>query len=249
MLRFNFKNSAQKAGQLFLHFFFPRVCFSCGKDLRYDSQIPLCPTCEQGLTLPGPLICQRCGVVLPSGGAHCFNCRGSKGDTYKCKVIRSACNFNTYSRGLVHALKYEGADYLAGYMGRFMAQRVGLFSELAGVDLVLPVPLYKRREAARGYNQSACLARSFCQQTALPLDTTSLVRVRDTKSQTKLGRTARLTNMTGAFKVTNPAAVKGKIVLLIDDVATTGSTLEGCAQALRLAGAKRVLAYTFAREN
>ncbi len=249
MLRFNFKNAAAHGCKLFLHLFFPRVCFSCGRDLRYDCQEPLCPACENGLTLPGPLICKRCGVVLKSGGAHCFNCRGSKEKNYKCKVIRSACNFNEYSRGLVHALKYEGADYVAHYMGRVMAQRFGLFAEFANVNLVVPVPLYKRREAARGYNQSECLARSFCQATGLALDTSSLVRVRDTKSQTRLGRAARLTNMTGAFAVKNPAAVKGKTVLLIDDVATTGSTLEGCAQALRLAGAKRVLAYTFAREN
>lgn len=249
MLPFNFKNAAGRGWKLLLHFFFPRVCFSCGQDLRYDRKEPLCPTCENGLTLPGPLICKRCGVVLKSGGAHCFNCRGSKEKTYKCKVIRSACNFNTYSRGLVHALKYEGADYNALYMGQLMAQRFGLFEELADVNVVIPVPLYKRREAARGYNQSECLARAFCRATGLALDTTSLVRVRDTKSQTKLGRAARLTNMTGAFEVKNPAAVKGKTVLLIDDVATTGSTLEGCAQALRGAGAKRVLAYTFAREN
>lgn len=249
MLRYNFKRAARQAGQYLSHFFFPRVCFACGKDLPHHRREPLCASCENGLTLPGPLVCQRCGVVLKSGGAHCFHCRGSKAATYKCKIIRSACNFNEFSRGLVYALKYQGADYVAPYMGKLMAHRFSLFEELAGANLVIPVPLFKKRESKRGYNQSELVARAFCKNTGLTLDATSLVRVRDTGSQTKLGRAARVTNMSGAFLVQHPAAVKAKTVLLIDDVATTGSTLEGCAQALRQAGAKRVLAYTFAREN
>ncbi len=249
MLPSNFKNCLHKTVQYTLHFFFPRTCFACGKDLPHDRQAPLCNTCENGLTLPGPLICQRCGVVLKSGGAHCYHCRGSKAETYKCKIIRSACNFNEFSSGLVHALKYQGADYVAPYMGKLMARRFSLLGELSAANLVIPVALFKKRERKRGYNQSELLARTFATQTGLPLDSTSLVRVHDTGSQTKLGRAERLTNMLGAFVVKNPAAVKGKIILLIDDVATTGSTLEACAQALRAAGAKRVLAYTFAREN
>lgn len=249
MLPFNFKTWFCNAGKYALHVLFPRTCFACGKDLPYHAQTPLCSVCENGLTLPGPLICQRCGVVLKSGGAHCFHCRGSKADTYKCKIIRSACNFNEFSRGLVYALKYQGADYVAPYMGSVMAQRFGMLAELSGANLVIPVPLFKKRYQQRGYNQSELLARAFCKQTHLPLDTTSLIRVRDTGSQTKLGRAARVTNMTGAFEVKDVAAIKGKTILLIDDVATTGSTLEACAQALRKAGAKRVMAYTFAREN
>lgn len=232
-----------------MHVLFPRTCFACGKDLPYDTQNPLCAACENGLTLPGPLICQRCGVVLKSGGAHCYHCRGSKSDTFKCKIIRSACEFNTFSRGLVHALKYQGADYVAPYMGALMAHRFSMFTELADVNLVMPVPLFKKRLKKRGYNQSELLARAFCKAANLALDTVSLVRVRDTQSQTHLGRTERLENMTDAFVVNNPTAIKGKIILLIDDVATTGATLEGCAQALRRAGAKRVMAFTFARES
>lgn len=249
MLPSNFKTCLHHTGQYILHVLFPRVCFGCGCDLTWNARAPLCPTCENGLVLPGPLICQRCGVVLKSGGAHCFHCRGSKAEKYKCKIIRSACNFNEFSRGLVHALKYQGAEYVAPYMGGVMAHRFGMLTELAGVNLVIPVPLFGRRQKKRGYNQSELLARAFCAKTGLALDTTALVRVRDTGSQTKLGRAARVENMNGAFDVKNPAAVKGKTVLLIDDVATTGSTLEECAKALRLAGAKRVLAYTFAREN
>lgn len=232
-----------------LHFFFPRVCMACGEDLPWNEEDFLCASCRARLVKPGPLICQRCGVELKSGGAHCFACRGSKGATYKCKLIRSAFVFNTSSRALVHALKYQGADYVAAFMGRLMAARYKELPELPQADVVIAVPLFPKRQRKRGYNQSELLARAFATEALLALDTTSLVRTRDTVSQTELGRKGRLENMTGAFRCVNPPAVKGKTILLIDDVATTGATLEGCAIALREAGAKRVVAYTFAREN
>ena len=237
------------AGRWVAHFFFPRVCFACGKDLPSQEEAALCSVCRAQLQAPGPLICQRCGVVLPSGGAHCFACRSSKAQRYKCKIIRSSFVFNTASRALVHALKYKGADYVAAYMGHLMAQRYPQVPEVAGGEVVIPVPLYPSRARKRGYNQSELLARAFAQEVSLPCNTTCLIRTHDTQSQTKLNRKGRLENMTGAFACVRPEEVRHKIILLIDDVATTGATLEGCAMALRQAGAKRVIAYTFAREN
>lgn len=251
MLRYSSKffHFLRSLGKSILHFFFPRVCVSCRQDLPFDTTDFLCASCKAQLQYPGPLICARCGVELPSGGAHCFACRGSKGAAYKCKCIRSAFIFNTSSRALVHALKYQGADYVAPFMGRLMAERYKDLPELGQADLVMPVPLFPKRRRKRGYNQSELLARVFANEALLALDTTSLVRTRDTISQTKLGRKGRLENMIGAFACKAPSCVKGKTVLLVDDVATTGATLEGCAIALRKAGAKRVVAYTFAREN
>ena len=232
-----------------LHFFFPRSCAACGQDLPWKETGLLCAACAEKLTPPGPLFCLRCGVNLPSGGAHCYACRGSKAKSYKCSLIRSAWIFNTSSRALVHGLKYAYADYMAREMGRHMAVRFSQYPELAGVELVIPVPLFTQKKRARGYNQSELLARSFSLHTGFPLQTRALVRNRNTVSQTKLGRTARLANMAGAFTCIDAQAVKGKTILLIDDVATTGATLEGCAAALKAAGAKRVFAYTYAREN
>lgn len=209
---------------------------------------PLCAACEDQLQPPGPHICQRCGVVLKSGGAHCYACRGSKAHNYKCKLIRSAFIFNTSSRALVHALKYQQADYVAPAMGRMLFAQFSKYPELAGIDLIIPVPLHPKKKRQRGYNQSELLARCFAREAGLALDTTSLVRSRHTKSQTKLGRHARLENMVGAFTCVNAPNIKGKTILLIDDVATTGATLEGCAVALKQAGARKIFAYTFARE-
>lgn len=232
----------------FLHFFFPKTCFNCGCDLPARSDSFLCVACEKELKTPGPHICKRCGAVLKSGGAHCYACRGSKAKKYRCKVIRSAFVFNASSRALVHALKYQQADYLAGHMGKMLLKKFSLFAELAATDLIIPVPLHPKKKRARGYNQSELLAKTFARELGLPVDTRALVRCRDTVSQTKLGRQGRLTNMIGAFSCRYPQRIKGKTILLIDDVATTGATLEGCAVALKQAGAKTVLAYTFARE-
>nr|QGT50790.1 hypothetical protein Elusimicrob2101_0530 [uncultured Elusimicrobia bacterium] len=149
---------------------------------------------------------------------------------------------------MVHALKYGGADYLAKEMGKLMAVRFCTYPELAEAETVMPVPLFPKRLRKRGYNQSELLAVSLACETGLACDVCSLVRTRDTVSQTTLGRKGRLSNMTGAFVCKNPSAVKGKVILLVDDVATTGATLEGCAAALKAAGAKKVFAYTFARE-
>ena len=242
------KHAWSRLVKLFLHFWFPRTCFACGRDLKWDATAPLCPACEAALAVPGPLICQRCGAVLKSGGAHCYACRGSQARQYKCRIIRSAFVFNASSRALVHALKYARADYLARYMGQQMARQFALHPELAETEVLVPVPLFPKRGKQRGYNQSELLARQLGRQIGLPVNTTALARVRNTVSQTTLGRQGRLQNMSGAFAVVRPHEVRGKTVLLIDDVATTGATLEGCAQALAAAGAKKVLAYTFARE-
>lgn len=235
-------------GQFFLHFLFPRTCLACSADLPYHANGYLCTSCQEKLAVPAPLICQRCGKVLKSGGAHCFACRGSKGKQYKCQIIRSSYIFNTASRALVHALKYRGADYVARFMAHQMALRYKELPELDGVDIVVPVPLFKARYKKRGYNQSELLARHFANACLLGFSAEVLCRVRDTPSQTHLNRAERLANMQDAFACVKPEFIRRKTVLLIDDVATTGATLEGCAAALKKAGAKRVFAYTFARE-
>lgn len=138
---------------------------------------------------------------------------------------------------------------MATSMGAQMARNFCRYPELSGAELIVPVPLFPAKFRARGYNQSEWLACNFSQHTGIPLCTSLLKRTRDTISQTTLNRAGRLANMTGAFTCVEPQQVKGKVILLIDDVATTGATLEGCAVALKMAGAKRVLAYTYAREN
>lgn len=156
--------------------------------------------------------------------------------------------FGPQVRAAIHAFKYADQPYLADYLAGWMNKYWSKYPDLEEVQLIIPVPLYPKKKRQRGYNQSELLARSLARMRQLPLDITSLRRVRNTPSQTQFGREGRLQNMSGAFSCATPEAVKGKIVLLVDDVATTGATLEGCAEALKAAGAKKVFAYTLARE-
>ncbi|MBO7238667.1 MAG: ComF family protein [Elusimicrobiaceae bacterium] len=241
-------NSLRRAWDGLLYVLLPNTCYSCKRDLHWQAKEPLCPACETAVKTVGPLYCLRCGKPLPDGGAHCYQCRGSKADHFKCKIIRSAVVFGPQVRGVVHAFKYADQPHLAGYLAQRMNKEWDKYVDLKEAELLIPVPLYKKKHKQRGYNQSELLAQQLAQMRGLPLDTQSLIRNRNTPSQTEFGREGRLQNMSGAFSCVNPAALKGKVVLLIDDVATTGATLEGCAEALKAAGAKKVMAYTLARE-
>ena len=244
MLLSNFKRLREGV----LHVLFPRTCYSCQRDLPFGSAGPFCAACAAAVQQVGARYCLSCGKPLPDGGAHCYHCRGSKARGRKCTLIRSALVFGPQVRAVVHAFKYADQTYLADFLAEYMAQSWALYPELAQAQLLLPVPLHPRKQKARGYNQSGLLARQLGEKCHLPVDSRSLVRVRNTPSQTGFGREGRLKNMSGAFACICPAAIRGKTVLLIDDVATTGATLEGCAEALKAAGAKKVMAYTLARE-
>lgn len=226
----------------------PRTCYACRRDVPFGWERPLCAACEALVCTPGPLYCQRCGKPLPDGGAHCYQCRGSKARSFSCKIIRSAVLFNPPVRALVHAFKYADRAQLSGYLAQYMVRQWPRYPQLHEAQLIIPVPLHAKKLKRRGYNQSALLARTLARQLHLPQAEDVLLRVRNTPSQTGFGREGRLRNMHGAFACVRPGCVKGKIILLIDDVATTGATLEGCAAALKEAGAKKVMAYTLARE-
>jgi ComF family protein len=142
-------------------------------------------------------------------------------------------------------LKYQDRPDLAaplGHLARHAARRAGLTA-----DLVVPVPLHPRRLVERGYNQAALLAAEVAVELDAPLSARALVRLRNTPQQAHLDREARLDNVRRAFRARNPPAVQGRRVVLVDDVATTGSTLAACSEALLAAGATSVTAIVIAR--
>ena len=245
--QFNFK-PLRKLWDGILYVLLPNTCYSCKRDLHWQAKEPLCPRCAAEVKPIGPLYCLRCGKPLPDGGAHCYQCRGSKAEHFKCKIIRSAIVFGPQTRGIIHAFKYADQPYLSSYLAGWMNKEWDKYPDLKEAQLIIPVPLHKKKQKQRGYNQSELLARELAKLRGVELDTTSLIRSRNTPSQTQFGREGRLQNMSGAFTCVNPAAVKGKNILLIDDVATTGATLEACAEALKAVRAKKVMAYTLARE-
>lgn len=231
-----------------LYLLLPRTCFCCGADLPRKDAGPLCQTCKTDLTLlDNMLVCRRCGLPLPDGGAHCYNCRGSKAAKYKCSLIRSSLKFTPASRSLVHALKYQKYVQAADFFVPFLYKTYLKNPEYLEADYIVPVPIHSSRLKERGFNQSLLLARGLSARCGVPC-AELITRTKKTKSQTSLGREERLNNVQSAFACADAAAVKRKAIILIDDVCTTGATLEECAKVLKAAGAREVLALTALRE-
>ena len=152
-------------------------------------------------------------------------------------------------RDLIHLLKYRQVKTVAPLLGRLLSEALS-GAQLPESLVVVPVPLFKRKLGERGFNQAEEIARAFVRRQALrsiQLDTSSLVRVRETASQTGLTRHQRRANLRGAFAVVRPERVADRSVLVIDDVMTTGTTAGECSRVLLRAGAKQVFVATVAR--
>ena len=230
-----------------INFFLPRTCFCCGADLK--NKTLLCEDCFKKVEVVQGLICQRCGVPLKYGGQYCYNCRGSKAAKYRCSFIRSSLKFNEPTRALVHAFKYEKYLNIAPYFAEVMYRTFRKYPEYREATFLVPVPIYKSRQRRRGFNQAEVLAKHLSEICGIPV-LNALVRIKDTKSQTKLTREQRRKNISGAFVLSNDIKekIKKQAIILIDDVCTTSATLEECACILKKAGAREVLALTALRE-
>lgn len=204
-----------------------------------------CPACSQAV-LPTPsTICARCGRVLGASVARCAQCRAGGLDALI--LVRGAAMFQSPLRAAIHAFKYESRMELAGLLARYL---VTVFARPPwprihpALDAVVPVPLHVDRLRERGYNQSELLAAAFARRIDKPCAPEWIARVRATLPQVGLNVAARQANVDAAF-VAAPH-VRGKTILLVDDVFTTGATLQACAVAARLAGAQRVYGLTLA---
>lgn len=142
---------------------------------------------------------------------------------------------------ILHELKYRNHESLGNLMGRLHASQLIDSKDFQEIDLVMPIPLHPRKYKERGYNQAALLAEGYAEIFGAELDLKTLQRKADTESQTRKSRYQRYENMKGVFVLQHPENVKEKTILLIDDVVTTGATIESSAELLIAAGAKKVL--------
>lgn len=196
-----------------------------------------CDACVATL-VPVASACDRCG--LPERGPRCSACV-KRAPAYA--AARAPLLYGGALAEAIQRLKFEDAVALARPLATLLAPLVDELRER--VDLVVPVPLHVRRLRARGYNQAALLARQAAAG-ARPVDFRALQRPTDTPPQWRLTRAQRLENLRGAFRA-QPRRVRGRRVLLLDDVMTTGATAASCAQALHAAGAAEILVLTLAR--
>ncbi|MBI5235442.1 MAG: ComF family protein [Deltaproteobacteria bacterium] len=222
----------------------PPVCALCGNDVRRDR---LCRGCEALLESMAiqPPFCRVCGIPFVSGSSTPHTCALCCIGTPPFIAARSAFVYDACALDAIHAFKYNGRVALARALGAFAAQASPCLCD-GRPNVVMPVPLHKARLKERGFNQSLLIAREISRLQKTPLDYANLRRIRPTDQQVRLSAKERPKNVKGAFALERPDMVRGKAVLLVDDVYTTGATIRECAAALNRAGAK-VFAVTLAR--
>jgi len=229
---------------------FPAPCRLCDAVLETSSRVPICGACLDSLVpLAGPG-CVRCGRLFPSAftdGATlslCFACRRG---VYAFDAARSYGAYDDKMARAILLLKHHGVTPLAGWFARRLIEVVERQPALFVADVVIPVPLDKGRRRQRGYNQAELIARPLAKHLRVPLRSYLLVRKRPRPDKLKLTRRERWTTVRGAYAIRETARIDKLRVLLVDDVFTTGATLDACARVLRSGGAASVVGLTVAR--
>ena len=229
---------------------FPAGCLLCDALLTHAHRIPLCETCLASFQRIAPPICRICGQPLPvpakpvEGEAVCRECVEGK---FGFQLARS---FGVYEGALARAivlLKHERIEPLASFFSLRLLDLVRSDPRLLPADVVIPVPLHRQTRKDRGYNQVDLFARSLARRLHLPYYPILLMRSRPRPEKHLLSQEERWEAVRGAFVMRRGGRVDNLRVLLLDDVMTTGATLDACARALREAGARSVLGLTIAR--
>jgi ComF family protein len=222
----------------------PQLCASCREPV---GDAGVCAACWSKLSFIAPPYCERLGIPFTYDPGPGILSMEAIADPPAYHRARAAVRYDDVARTLVHALKYGDRLDLAPTMGRWMATAGKPL--LDGADALVPVPLHWRRQWARRFNQSALLAEVVAKAAEIPVSYRALKRVKATPQQVGLSQAARAQNVQGAFRVPpdGKAEVAGRRLILVDDVLTSGATMDACARALLRAGAAQVDALVFAR--
>lgn len=217
---------------------FPVHCIVC-RDL---SESYLCAKCRQKITLIAPPICTKCGI--PNATPRCWGCLQHQ---FHFELARSAGAFEGTLRKAIHALKYRSIWMLAEPLSEVLIDGFIESRLPKSVDMIVPIPIHPSRKAHRGFNQSELIAKGLAKHLSIQMDTKTLVKSKKTPHQVGVAFEQRWINIYGSFSVVHPERVKNKKIMLIDDVITTGATLDEAARMLLDSGASTVVAYTLAR--
>ncbi len=204
-----------------LNLIFPNTCQACGQILIKGEKV----------------ICLKCLFTLPRTNFHNFQDNPVSRTFWGRVDLHAATSFLFFNKGghvqkLMHEFKYHGKSETAVYLGKLMGAEIIKSNLFCDIDAIIPVPLHRKRLKKRGYNQSEMIADGIAQSMGVYTETDVLLRTQHTSTQTKKSRYNRWQNVKGKFTVANSEKVIDKHVLLVDDVLTTGATLEACAQKL-----------------
>ncbi len=242
-------NPLRRAVDALASVLFPAPCRVCGEPLATASRIPVCRACLAGPSRIESPMCPKCGRPFPplGGGVSDRLCRACALGLYHFDLARSFARYDAEMERILLLLKYEPVTPLAGWLAARLEQVARAEPALGDVDCIVPVPLDRKRLRERGYNQAELIARPLAKRLGKPLATGLLRRLRSRPPKLKLSRRERWDTVRGAFEAEAAGRVDRSRVLLVDDVLTSGATLDACARALRSAGFTAIYAVTVAR--
>ncbi|HHY90971.1 MAG TPA: ComF family protein [Clostridiales bacterium] len=218
-----------------LDFVYPRniYCIVCGIGILPSEEFSICPDCRSKIFFIEGKACLQCGKPIAESGIlnTCPDCSEKK--RFFTRGF-SCVEYEGEIKEIIHRFKYGGQRHLMHPLGAIMVHKLKA-EGLTDVDRVIPVPLHKRRERQRGFNQAELLARVIAREMGWKLDKKVLVRLQDTRSQSDLTKQERQRNVRDAFGLFPGVSLKGEKVLLVDDIYTTGSTMDSCSRTLRQA--------------
>lgn len=243
VIRKKFKSHAKLAELIF----FPSFCELCSSLLESPGERVVCRSCWEGIRTSFPSYCLCCGRFFESSGEPhlCQDCL-KKRPPFSCH--RSCTRYRGEFKDIIILLKYRHYQVLGGDLAQFIYRVLGEEDELWwSVEAIIPVPLHSKRKRQRGFNQARLIAKELSKLKEIELVEDCLVRIKNTPPQTFLDEGERESNVSDAFRVRKGENIKEKVVLLLDDVYTTGATIRECSSVLREAGAKEVRAITLAQ--
>ncbi len=241
--------AAFSAGRLLhalLDVILPPICHICHSYIPDAGRLHICPTCRDRLPLVTSPLCPLCGIPFAgTGGDHrCGTCLTHPPHF---DAARAHFLYEGAIRDLIHSFKYNQRTHLRNPLALLALEGVSGLVDDQAPHLIVPVPLHRSRLRQRGFNQAVLLGRKISRLLSLPMIPDALIRTRQTAPQIELSAAERRLNVKGAFKVGRTDTVAGKRILLLDDVMTTGSTMNECAKELKKAGATVVIAAAIAR--
>jgi ComF family protein len=199
------------------HLFYPELCEGCSNELNVQEKV----------------LCLHCSLLLPRTSFHHIQENKTFQNFIGRVPIEKATSFVFFTKEgliqhLLHRFKYKGRKEIGTYLGNSLGEELKKCGWLDNIDIIIPVPLYVRKEYSRGYNQARIFAEGIAAVTGITVWNTPLVRLSNTATQTRKSRAERIDNVRDVFNLKQPERLKNKRILLVDDVLTTGATLEAC---------------------
>jgi len=231
-----------------LSIFYPKICVVCHNSLENKAiDNFLCINCWQGIKRNVPPLCIICGREIRGTAINKSICLSCQTQRFSFDRVLSPCSYEGVMRELIHKFKYQNKSYLSPFLVRLLIDFIyQQHIALDDFDLVMPIPLHKIRLREREFNQAEFLAKQIAREFSLSLSSTNLWRKHHRQAQMELSEEKRWDNIKGCFALHDPEEVKGKNVLLIDDVITTGATCQEAASMLKAAGVGIVFVLTLA---